>query len=166
MTLPHELPGERALWETILKVIRELMEGALTKAGIRSGDIRWTEMRWDVPDITASWPSERPDRNIHAWIRGGGWPTYFLEVEGAAWVDDYAKLQRRLRFFSFPDRQGRPAGVITVSGLAANPDVTVVNKNELGDGLEKLAKELQNARLDNGGRTYPLQADPRRSNRP
>lgn len=166
MTLPSGLPGEKAFWENILEVIRELMQDALTKASILPNDIRWTERRWDVPDVTASWPNVRPVRNIHAWIRGGGWPTFFLEVEGAVWEDDLAKSERRVRFLPFPGRQGRPAGVITVGGLAANPKVTVVDKDELGNGLEKLAKDLQNSGLGNGASIFPLQAEPGSSNRP
>lgn len=158
MALNHGLPGERSLWRNMLKVIRPLIEKALVDADIEGGDnIQWTEMRWDIPDITASWPKDRPTRNIHGWIRGGSWPRFFLEFEGAIWEDDEEKLQRRLRFFSFP---GRP-GVLTLSGLASVPVVAIENGAELQSGLDMLARDLSNAKLDNEVSTHPLQPEHR-----
>jgi len=164
MTAPRELPVERILWQRILRVVQPLMEEALIKAGVSQSDIQWTEMRWDMPDITASWPRDNPTRNIHASLRSPAWPRFYLEVEGAAWEDDEEKSQRRVRFLSFPGRQGGPAGVITVSGLAADPVVTVIDKDRLSNGLDQLAKDLRWEPLNLGVSTYPLQPKPRRIN--
>ena len=156
MTLSQGLPGDRPLWLALLRVVKTLMEEALLKAEIPTEDVRWTERRWDVPDITASWPKDRGTRNLHAWIRGS-WPRFFLEVEGAAWQDDEKRLERRVRLLPFPNRPG----VLIAEGLASSPEVAIPNKEDLEDGLYKLASDLKAARLNYGATTHRLQPNPR-----
>jgi hypothetical protein len=159
MTLAHELPGDRTVWQAIFQKIKPLMKNALSQANIRKEDMSWTEMRWDVSDITVSWPKNKPTRNIHAWLRSPAWPRFFLEIEGAAWEDDESdeeKPQRRVRLFPFP---GQPS-LIVISGLAGHREIDVRNRGELSEGLSKLASDLKSCALNNTDPVYRLKPKP------
>lgn len=153
MTPSQQLP--RPLSQLMLTEIRKLMEEALSRVDIPMDTVLWAERRWDIQDITASWPKDSPTRNIHAWVRGA-WPRFFVEFEGAIWHDDEKNLQRSIRFIPF---SGRP-GIITVSGSTSTPVVTISDRDDLPKGLEEFAKELKTSSLTNKVSNFPLRPDP------
>lgn len=161
---PFQDRSERALHQRMLRAIQPLIEQALADAGAGPDDIRWTEMRHEMPDITASWPKDRPTRNIHLFVAGPGPSRFPIEGEGAAWEDDEERLERRVLFFSFAGPRGEPPGVLLLEGDPSRPKVIIPNKGEFLSGLKELASNVMSATvsLANPGSVYPLEPDPRR----
>lgn len=159
----NEASPERLFHQRLLGEIRPLMENALLEAGIPPDDINWVERKHDMVDLTATWPKERPSRSIHTTLTGNG-PTRFpVEAEGHVWEDDEERLERmNIRVFPFPVQGIEPPGVVVVSGMLSDPAVTIVNKDELLDGMRRLAKDVVTAIPGVPGMSYPLEPDPRR----
>lgn len=156
MTFPQEptRSSERTYWSFILRKVREAMEKALDHEGVSPSSVSWTEMRWDVPDVTATWTTDEMNRNMHAWL-SGGWPSYRADFEGAVWQDDEDKGERRARFIP------GPFAYVRVGGPADSPSVRIDQWDQLMSALRGLVIEIQEATLNTGAARYDLWPDPR-----
>jgi hypothetical protein len=136
--LPNQL-NEKSTWQRVLEQIKSIMEGTLSQEGvIPSHPVKWTKMRWDVPDITASWSDGSQSRNIHLWLKGD-WPRLYLELEGAAWED--AGTQRMVQFF--PSKR-LPTYAVEIRGSALQPNIFVIDQRKLETDLRRLVAEVKN----------------------
>jgi hypothetical protein len=126
MMEPQHKRTQRIIWDQFLDPIQSLIKEALKQQGISDEDIAWTRMRWDVPDITAAWPIEKPNRNVHAWL-AGEWPTYAVKFEGSAWIDD--KKERKVSFYSL-DPPGWEGQIVEVS-TKGKLQIEIIRRPEL-----------------------------------
>lgn len=149
---PQLWASNGVVWRAILGQAREVVGATLRNRGIKY-DI--AEFRWDVPDLTFSWP-ERPTasqmqeqyHNIHCWVEGS-WPSYSLHIEAAMWRDENS--ERRIVFV--PSTSLR----VTVSGTPEEPSVAGI-KN-LQNSVRRMADDVSGARIEEG-QVFPLEASP------
>ncbi|MBI4233752.1 MAG: hypothetical protein HY686_04860 [Chloroflexi bacterium] len=150
---------ETLLLQKLLSEVKQVIRDAMTRH-IPETDVAWTQMRWGIPDITASWPKQNPTRNIHAWLEGT-WPSYEVRFEGAQWVDDEKGLKRRVRFFR---AQGAP---LHLQGAVEEQQEAVLRKawrdgrEQVIDRIAALMRDMDSAKLDNVPWDYKLMRDPR-----
>jgi hypothetical protein len=145
--------SEGSVWKLILGEARKVIENALGREGINIGGCDVAEFRWDVPDVTFSWPKYEGDghqyRNIHVWLEGR-WPSYSLHVECATWLDGGSG--RRIRFI-------HPTSLaVRVEGKVERPD-SVEFTGDLPDTLKKMISAVSEA-SSGEGEVYPLEAWP------
>ncbi len=142
---------ERQMTGEVLKLVKDLVQQALAGIGIDTNKVGWTEMRWDVADLTATWSHADYNRNVHGWLEGH-WPTYTLRFEGSVWMDEEPKKLRRVQFFS------GPTGLVELEGPFDRPRITMTDGQNLRDKVKKLAE-----RVNQGPREvleYPLPPRP------
>ena len=78
-------PKNASTWNEIL----DLLEEGARRFSVdqkRALEITVTRARWDTPDVELRWGLGPLQRNIHARVKQGPWPTV-IELSGAAWKD-------------------------------------------------------------------------------
>lgn len=145
--------SEGSVWRLILGEARKVIENALGRAEKRIAEYDIVEFRWDVPDLTFSWPKYDGDgkqyRNIHVWLEGR-WPSYSLHVEGATWLDEGPG--RRMRLI-------QPTSLaVRVKGELERP-ASVEFTHDLGETVRKMIGAVSGASPEEG-QVYPVEARP------
>ena len=138
----EEKASDRVFAEKAIGELRSLIGGALRAAAL-DAQPSWTDMRWDVVDVTATWSRGNERRNLHGWLTGD-WPSFVVSFEGAAWEDNEATLHRRVLFFSGPT-----TSLMVAQGGVANPEIRVRDRESLASSLREFAQRVDRAELTN-----------------
>lgn len=92
-----------AAWREALQAVKLSLQSYVADAGIA---VEVSGLRWDAPDITATWESGGCSRNVQVTLSGREWPLSFI-VRGAVWQDSYPN-GRLHRLWSHTEWQSVP----------------------------------------------------------